>query len=172
MDLLKQFLKFQKRFASVKAEYATRTANNVNDACKEMVQEAKAMTPPREGEDRGINTVTGNLASAWSSNYRFDGKDIEVTLSNDVQYASYVDQGHRMDKHFVPWLYIDAAGAIARHNPAPGDKLFGLVVGTATTYVKPYNMTVFAENRFFEAYYAMQSDTIEQMEKKLNGNND
>ena len=162
----------QRQFGDALDEYVRRTDKDVDDACKEMVQEAKAKTPPRNGEDRGRNTVTGDLAASWGSSYKIEGDTIEVTLTNDIQYASYVDQGHRMDRHFVPWLYVDAMGAIARKIPQPGEQMFGLVVGTKTTQVKPYNMTKYAKKRFFEAYSMMQSDTLDRIGDMLNGNND
>ena len=47
-----------------------------------------------------------------------------------MQYASYVNDGHRMDRHFVPGLTVDG-GLLQRNDAADG----GLIVGTKTTYV-------------------------------------
>ena len=43
-----------------------------------------------------------------------------------------MDQGHRLKKHFVPGLYIDENGQLARDL----ERDVGLVVGTKTKYVK------------------------------------
>lgn len=168
-----------------------KTKENVKLACYEMVAEAKRCTPPHEGEERGRNTVTGNMARHWDSSYTIkDNDSIKVRLFNNVQYASYVENGHRMKKHFVPWLYIDGTGTIARHQPAeankrskalswlfniffkqkrpdPGEPLFGLVVGTKTKYVQPEHIVEKAKKRFFEAYYALQTENINQTNDEL-----
>ena len=60
------------------------------------------------------------------------GAKYQTELNNNKEYASYVDQGHRMDKHFVPGLYVDESGQL---NYDPAAKT-GLVVGTKTKYVK------------------------------------
>ena len=54
-----------------------------------------------------------------------------TTLANDKQYASYVNDGHDVDKHFVPGLYVDDAGALS-YDP---ERDVGLIVGTKTKYV-------------------------------------
>ena len=45
--------------------------------------------------------------------------------------TSYVNDGHRMDKHYVPGLYVDDDGLLS-YDPA-GD--VGMMVGTKTKYV-------------------------------------
>ena len=49
-----------------------------------------------------------------------------------MQYASYVNDGHRVDKHFVPGLIVNGG----RLELAPDSVDGGLVVGTKTPYVK------------------------------------
>ena len=51
-------------------------------------------------------------------------------LANNKQYASYVNDGHRVDKHYVPGL-INNGGLLERVDPDVG----GIMVGTKTTYV-------------------------------------
>jgi hypothetical protein len=48
-----------------------------------------------------------------------------------MPYASYVNDGHRVDKHFVPGLTVD--GGMLQKAPAGTDT--GLTVGVKTTYV-------------------------------------
>ena len=108
------------------------------EATKRAVEAAVEATPPNKKTDRvpGPNMVTGELAEHWATDSIVEplvtGGKYETFLKNDKEYASYVDQGHRMDKHFVPGLYIDENGQLARDLSAK----VGLVVGTKTKYVK------------------------------------
>jgi hypothetical protein len=158
---------FVEKFKAIKKYTDNQTKQNVKDACYEMVARAKERTPPHEGEERGVNTVTGNMARHWDSSYYVNGDDIKVRLYNNVQYASYVENGHKMDRHFVQWLYIDGTGTIARHQPNPGEPLFGLVVGTKTTYVEPEHIVDQAKERFYEAYSVMRNDMINNVKRMI-----
>jgi N-acetylglutamate synthase/N-acetylornithine aminotransferase len=60
--------------------------------------------------------------------------DMVTVLANGMQYASYVNDGHRMDKHFVPGLTV-ADGMLQK---TPADT--GIMVGTKTTYVPGIHM--------------------------------
>lgn len=183
--------RFTEKIKSIQRYVSEQTKKNVKDACYEMVAKAKERTPPHEGEERGKNTVTGNMARHWDSSYEIleDGS-IKIELFNNVQYASYVENGHKMDKHFVPWLYIDGSGTIARHQPAesnkrskalswlfniffkqkrpdPGEPLFGLVVGTKTTHVEPEHIVEQAKQRFFESYSIMRNDMVNNVKRMI-----
>lgn len=81
------------------------------------------------------------------------GGSTHVTiLANDKEYASYVNDGHRMDRHFVPGLYINPHSGLLEYDPKAK---VGIVVGTKTRYVKgefmvdkakaAYEKTVLAE---------------------------
>lgn len=135
---------------------------SIKIASGEMIRRAKEKTPPLPGVQRGKNTVTGALADHWGTSYEksADGT-YSVYLYNNMQYASYVNDGHRMVKHFVPWLYIDSSGLLARHIPITGEQLFGLVVGTRTQYVQPYKMVESAQARFLEAFDIVMSKKLE-----------
>ena len=95
-------------------------------------------TPPKKGTGRlpGPNMITGELREHWATDSKVEpaiqGNRLVSELNNGKEYASYVDQGHRMDKHFVPGLYIDENGQLARDL----ERDVGLVVGTKTKYVK------------------------------------
>lgn len=62
----------------------------------------------------------------------YSGGSVRTTLANQVQYASYVNDGHRVDKHFVPGLIVNGG----RLEMAPDGVDGGLMVGTKTPYVK------------------------------------
>lgn len=108
------------------------------------VEAAMDATPPKEGTGalNGVNTRTGGLKAHWATDSKTEpmgggisgGSSYTTILANDKEYASYVDQGHRMDKHFVPGLYVDENGMID-YDPDYAE-VGGLVVGTKTKYVK------------------------------------
>lgn len=101
------------------------------------IEKATDMTPPTEDMDNGTGTITGRLKSAWSQDSikkAYKKNKLWVTeLKNSVEYASYVNDGHRMDKHFVPGLIINPfSGKIEK---APDGMNTGIMVGTKTKYV-------------------------------------
>lgn len=139
-------------------EYADRLRRNetqINDrmveamrnATMRAIEKAQEMTPPN-GDVRGANTRTGDLKAHWETDSQKEpqqrGNNLVTILANNMQYASYVNDGHRMDRHFVPGLVINAAG-ILDYNPG-GEG--GIVVGTKTTYVPGLHMTDEAKKVF------------------------
>lgn len=107
-------------------------------ATQRAVEAAMDATPHKKGTGslKGVHTRTGELKQHWATDSVVEplvtGGKYETFLRNDKDYASYVDQGHRMDKHFVPGLYVDDNGQL-NYDPAAD---VGLVVGTKTKYVK------------------------------------
>ena len=105
------------------------------------VEAAQAATPPKAGTGRGpyigTNTITGELKAHWASDSVTTpvivANRVETYLNNTMDYASYVDQGHRMDRHFVPGLYVNPESGLLEYDPTAK---VGLVVGTKTRYVK------------------------------------
>lgn len=141
--------------------YQMELLRNTVDAAKEMVLAAKEATPPKwDAPNRGRNTFTGALADSWRYRVRMnqDGS-IDVLLSNNMPYASFVNDGHKMNQHFVPWLYVDSSGFLSRHKPISGEQLFGLVVGNKTKYVPGADMVGQAEDRFNEVFDRLMAKT-------------
>ena len=68
------------------------------------------------------DSITVPIVSGWS---------VRTELKNDMQYSSYVNDGHRVDEHFVPGLV--ANGSLLERSP---DGSGGIMVGTKTTYVE------------------------------------
>lgn len=108
-------------------------------AAMRAVEAAKEATPPAKGEKTGRlagpNMITGRLLDGWNKSKvepEVSANKLTSYLINDMDYASYVDQGHRLKKHFVPGLYIDENGQLARDL----ERNVGLVVGTKTKYIK------------------------------------
>lgn len=135
------------------------------------VEEAAAHTPPNtfeDGELRGVHTITGQMAQQFAVSSGSGDKQPEMleswkaasqtaptaaadgyrtVLANNMQYASYVNDGHRVDKHFVPGLYADPATGLLSMDPAK-PKGVGLMVGTKTTYVEGLHITEAAEDMY------------------------
>lgn len=110
----------------------------IMNACKEAtmraVEKAAELTPPTMDDLKGTNTRTGELKQHWATDSKLTpvrrGNDYVTELNNGMQYASYVNDGHNMDRHFVPGLVIN--DGMLEYNP---DKKGGIVVGTKTAYV-------------------------------------
>lgn len=84
-------------------EILRRTAKQATLRAIEAAQEA---TPPKAGRLPGTHTVTGELKQHWPTDSNAEpvvtGAKYETLLANNKDYASYVNNGHRMDRHFVP----------------------------------------------------------------------
>lgn len=136
------------------------------DATLRAVEATADATPPKAGRGQsGTNTLTGALKAHWSADSvtkpRREGTAHVTELNNNMEYASYVNDGHRMDRHFVPGLYINEYTGALEYDPSAD---VGIVVGTKTPYVKgefmadkgkeAYRRTVLAEldKRIEEAF--------------------
>lgn len=106
------------------------------------IEAAQDATPPKMNSLRGTNTRTGELKAHWATDSEWEprgggisgGTFQRTVLANNMEYASYVNDGHRVKRHFVPGLYINSDGVLEYDPAARG--YVGLVVGTKTSYVK------------------------------------
>ncbi len=107
------------------------------DATIRAVEAATEATPPTVGDLRGTNTRSGELKQHWITDSKTEpkmaGNSVETELCNNLDYSSYVNDGHRMDRHFVPGLYINEESGLLEYDPSAD---VGIVVGTKTKYVK------------------------------------
>lgn len=135
------------------------------NAAQRAVEVATEATPPKAGRLAGPNMLTGELKQHWATDSQVEpdvsGNKLTSYLANSKEYASYVDQGHRLNKHFVPGLYIDENGQLARDLSAK----VGLVVGTKTKYVKGEFMVDRAKEAYEKAVLAQLDDEIERLFK-------
>ena len=101
------------------------------------VKVASDATPPNaDSEISGTKTRSGSLKARWAEDSQTEserrGDDYVVALANNAHYAGYVNDGHRVDKHFVPGLMLNPdSGMLEKVPPEMG----GIIVGTKTTYV-------------------------------------
>lgn len=101
----------------------------------EAVRVATEHTPPNGGAAiAGTNARSGQMGQHWEADSItkpvYSGGSVRTVLANDMQYASYVNDGHNVDEHFTSHVAIE--GGILVGKPE-GDG--GLMVGTKTTYV-------------------------------------
>ena len=99
------------------------------------VETAAEHTPPNGGAPiKGVNTRTGEMAQSWATDSQIiptvSGDTITTMLCNNKQYASYVNDGHRMDKHFTTHVAIENGMLVGKP-----DGTGGLMVGTKTSYI-------------------------------------
>lgn len=153
---IQQLKKAQAELPKVLAEVA-------KGATMRAVEAAQDATPPKAGTGRlgGTHTLTGELKAHWATDSRIEpevtGGRYETALANNMEYASYVDQGHRMDEHFVPGLRVNPNTGQLKYDPAADG---GLVVGTRTKYVKGEFMT----DKGREAY---EKAVLAELEKRV-----
>lgn len=111
------------------------------------VERATELTPPNGAAIAGTGTRTGEMAEAWTvdsvTKPVMTAASARTTLANNMQYASYVNDGHRMDEHFVPGL-IKNGPLLEKVNP----KMGGITVGTQTKYIKGKYMKQAAIGRY------------------------
>ena len=142
---MSETVSLQKRIQQLKklqADLPSILGEAAEEATKRAVETAAAATPPKEGTGRGsaysgTNTLTGELKAHWATDSKTVPEQTEsqykTILANNMEYASYVNDGHRMDRHFVPGLYVNPHSGMLEYDPAANT---GIVVGTKTAYVK------------------------------------
>lgn len=140
-------------------------AKAAQNATLQAVEKAAELTPPTGGDLAGTNARTGQMKQHWATDSqtvpRKRGREIVTTLANNMEYASYVNDGHRMDRHFVPGLYVNPGSGLLEYDPS---KKTGIVVGTKTHYVEGIHMTDEAEKTYRQAL-EKQLKEVEEMLK-------
>lgn len=140
------------------------------NATIDAIAAAQDATPPKAGTGRdpsGVHTLTGDLKDHWEKDSITEpmggalsgGESYTTILGNNMNYASYVNDGHRMDRHFVPGLYIDPKTKKLNYDP---EKDVGIMVGTKTRYVKGE----FMAEKGKEAY---EKSVLAQLDGKIRG---
>lgn len=137
--------------------------DKITAACKEAtlraVEKATELTPPTQNDLSGTNTRSGEMKQHWSTDSKMtpevSGNKYTTHLNNDKDYASYVNDGHRMDRHFVPGLYINPGSGLLEYDPT---KDVGIVVGTKTPYVPGLHMVDAAVKTYRETLKSELAD--------------
>lgn len=122
-------------------------------ATLEAIQAATEATPPVKDDVKGVHRRTGALKQAWARDSITEPELIDgcwvTKLKNNQPYASYVNDGHRMDKHFVAGLYVNPWSGELEYDSALRGEI-GIMVGTKTEYVTGLFMAEKGEQAFEE----------------------
>ena len=82
---------------------------------------------------------TGQLQAHWGSDStttpKVEGDKYTTVLANNIQYASYVNDGFTMKQHFVPGL-IQQNGSLLKVPPEMG----GIIVGKTPKFIAGKHM--------------------------------
>lgn len=139
-------------------------AKAAENATIRAVEAAQDKTPPTADDLSGTNTRTGELQQRWADDSQIkpevQGGDYITRLRNSAEYASYVNDGHRMDKHFVPGLYVNDYTGQLEYDP---NKDVGMMVGTKTSYVEGLHMT----DAGTEAYQKTLESEMDAIDRKI-----
>lgn len=134
-------------------------------ATMEAIKKAKEMTPPTQDDLQGTYTLGGEMKQHWATdsdpNPKRSGNAVTTLLANNMQYASYVNDGHRMDRHFVPGLYINQEAGMLEYDPS---KDVGIMVGTKTSYVPGLYMAD-AAKKVYQETVKTELDKIQEVFK-------
>lgn len=166
-DFGKAIQKRMETLHSVGADLDKLIRKHQSTAGKEAVKVATELTPPTNESNIGTNTVTGDAKSHWETDSVTESvvsnNNYTVTLANNVHYISYLNDGHRMDKHFVPGLIVNPyTGQLEKVDPEVG----GIMVGTKTPYVPGLFMKDAAINAYKDALLNGLNSEIKELFKK------
>lgn len=138
-----------RQLQDVQARFPSELSNIAKNATIRAVEKAVDMTPPLENDLRGTNTRSGGMKQHWPTDSdtipQKAGGKYTTMLANNKDYASYVNDGHRMDRHFVPGLYINPSSGLLEYDPSAK---VGIMVGTKTAYVPGLHMEEAAHEEY------------------------
>lgn len=141
-----------KQLEAARPQVVAKIASACENATIRAVKKAVELTPPTQNDLRGKNTRAGEMKQHWVTDSRTEPEKVEnqyeTLLANDKQYSSYVNDGHRMDRHFVPGLYINPESGQLEYDPMAD---VGIVVGTKTPYVEGLFMVDAAKEEYKRA---------------------
>ena len=111
-----------------------------NDAIRVAVEN----TPPNKEVGQRSGLATGEMSQRWQKDsISKPDQKMSTYLINTEEYASFVNNGHLLTKHFVPHLFMQ--NGKLQYNPTLDG---GITVGTKTSYVKGYYMVDKAKKEF------------------------
>lgn len=143
-----------------KEKLSAAMVNIAREATFAAVEAATEKTPPIS-DVKGTHTRSGALKAHWATDSMTEPKkrarELVTTLRNNMYYASYVNDGHRMDRHFVPGLYINPFSDQLEYDAARKDEV-GIMVGTQTDYVEGLYMAEAGDAAYGATVKAMAQD--------------
>ncbi len=134
------------------------------------VEAAQDKTPPTADSLSGTNTRSGELKQHWATDSKIipeqQGDQFVTELANNKDYASYVNDGHRMDRHFVPGLYVNPASGLLEYDPGRKGEV-GIMVGTKTQYVPGVYMLEAGQQAYEDTIKAEMEQVGRELERIL-----
>ena len=154
-----------KQLEKMLPELEQKITGAARDATLRAIEKATELTPPTQDDLRGTNTRSGGAKQHWATDSdpapKRRGKEIITQLNNDKDYISYLNDGHRMDRHFVPGLYINPESGMLEYDPS---KNVGIMVGTKTSYVPGLYMAD-AAKKVYQETVKTELDKIQEVFK-------
>lgn len=155
-----------KQLQKARPEVERRIVKACKDATMRAVETAtEKTTVGLEKPLAGTNAVSSNMKDSWDSSSETtpqkNGNAYTTILANNQNYASFVNDGHRMDRHFVPGLAINPYSGMLEINLG---KQVGIVVGTKTKYVPGVHMVDDAKETYRQVLEKELSDIGEIFE--------
>lgn len=171
-----QFKRYAQQLSHKQKRFRRALEENTRTACMIAKNTAMVVTPHiGDGRPRGKNMITNSLQRAWQVRCEFvesnnggtnggrEGENIyaRIIISNRKKYAPFVQYGHKMTQHFVPWLYKD--GSVLSRENTHAVKMFGLCVGTKTSYVPGVDMIGPTIAAFNKAFYELNEESLKKI---------
>lgn len=143
--------KWIKELRQLPDEFDNMSESLLNDTVSVAEIYAKDLTP----------VVTGDARAKWQTKKAYKvANGFRARLFNNSEYIGYINNGHRMEPHFVPGEWV---GDRFDYNPFSKD---GVVMGSKTKYVKGKFMLEKASGRA-EKWMIKQADSrIERIKRK------
>ena len=159
-----------RQLEALQSELPDEISGIAKNATLRAIEAAQDKTPPTADSLGGTNTRTGELRQHWATDSRAEpvqqGGQYVTELNNNKEYASYVNDGHRMDKHFVPGLYVNETSGLLEYDPGRRSEV-GMMVGTRTKYVEGRHMTDAAEEVYDQTAKAEAEILCRHIEEAL-----
>ena len=160
-------MSYSQSLRNIKKDLTKKIEDIARQATIAAVEAAQEKTPPIS-DLSGTHTRTGELKAHWLTDSVIEpekhGRTMVTSLKNNMQYASYVNDGHRMDRHFVPGLYINPFSDQLEYDAARKNEV-GIMVGTKTKYVEGLFMAEAGDEAYARAVKTLAQDLEDILNK-------
>lgn len=140
-----------KELKAIPGEFDRVSEKLLNDTTSVAEVYAKDLTP----------AVTGDAKAKWQTKKAYKvAKGFRARLFNNSEYIGYINNGHRMEPHFVPGEWV---GDKFEYDPFSKD---GVLMGSKTKYVKGKFMLEKASGRAEKFLIRKANTEIENIKKR------
>ena len=157
-----------KQLEKMLPELEQKITGAARDATLRAIKKATELTPQTQDDLRGTNTRSDGARQHWATDSdpapKRRGDKIVTQLNNDKDYISYLNDGHQMDRHFVPGLYINTGSGVLEYDADYAAGGGGIMVGTKTSYVPGLYMAD-AAKKVYQETVKTELDKIQEVFK-------